>query len=178
MRNITYYAATSLDGFISGTDEDISGFVQSGDGVGQYLQDLQSYDTVIMGRKTYEFGYAFGLQPGQPAYPHMRHYIFSDTLKFEDAHEQVKVCPPNLDTIRELKKEDGSDIYLCGGGLFAGWLLDNELIDVLKIKLNPLVLGQGVRLFGNSKKTCRLAVSDCQSYGCGLQIITYRLDYL
>lgn len=177
MRKITYYVATSLDGFIAGPGEDISGFVHSGNGVDQYLQDLQSYDTVIMGRKTYEFGYAFGLQPGQPAYPHMQHYIFSDTLKFDKPHERVKVCSLDLEIIRQLKEGEGTDIYLCGGGVFAGWLLDNELIDTLKIKLNPLVLGQGVRLFGDSKKTCRLAVSGHQSYDGGLQIITYRIDY-
>ena len=177
MRKITYYVATSLDGFISGPDGDISGFAQGGPGVDQYLQDLQSYDTVIMGRKTYEFGYAFGLQPGQPAYPHMQHYIFSNSLKFDDPHEQVKVCPLGLEIIRELKKGEGSDIYLCGGGVFAGWLLDNELVDVLKVKLNPLVLGQGVRLFGNSLKTCRLSLSEHQGYDGGLQILTYQIDY-
>lgn len=64
MRKITYYVAISLDGFIAGPDGDISGFVQQGEGVNQYLQDLQAFDTVIMGRKTYEFGYAYGLQPG------------------------------------------------------------------------------------------------------------------
>ena len=167
----------SLDGFIAGPDGDISGFVQSGDGVNQYLKDLQSYDTVIMGRKTYEFGYAFGLQPGQPAYPHMQHYVFSNTLKFEDLHQQVKVCPPDLDIIRELKEGEGSDIYLCGGGVFAGWLLENDLIDLLKIKLNPLVLGQGTRLFSDSTKQHRLNFISHKSFEEGLQVITYRVEY-
>lgn len=177
MRKITYYVAVSLDGFISGPDGDISGFVQQGEGVNQYLQDLQAFDTVIMGRKTYEFGYAYGLQPGQPAYPHMQHYIFSDTLKFGEPHEQVKACPPGLDIIRELKEEEGTDIYLCGGGIFAGWLLDNELIDVLKVKLNPLVLGRGVRLFGDSTKKYLLSLMDSQPFNDGLQIITYSINY-
>ena len=177
MRAITYYVATSLDGFIAGPDGDISGFVQQGEGVDQYLKDLQAFDTVIMGRKTYEFGYAFGLKPGQPAYPHMQHLIFSNTLQFDKPHEQVKVCPPDLDIIRELKAGEGSDIYLCGGGEFAGWLLAHEMIDLLKAKLNPLVLGQGTRLFGNSKKICRLALSEHKHYDGGLQIITYRIDY-
>jgi len=35
-----------------------------------------------MGKNTYEFGYKFGLKPGQRAYPHMTHYIFSNSLKF------------------------------------------------------------------------------------------------
>lgn len=178
MRLITYYVAASLDGFIAGPGDDISGFVQNGRGVEQYRQDLQRYDTVIMGRKTYEFGYQYGLQPGQPAYPHMMHYIFSNTLRFDETHEQVQVCPPDLDFIRELKQGDGTDIYLCGGGAFAGWLLDHQLIDRLKLKLNPLILGRGVRLFGNSTRSHRLTAIDSQRYeDNGLEIITYKIDY-
>ena len=63
MRNITYYVATSIDGYIEGPDGDISGFVAQGAGVSQYLADLKEFDTVIMGRNTYEFGYAYGLKP-------------------------------------------------------------------------------------------------------------------
>ena len=176
MRPIIYYVAISLDGLIAGEDEDISGFVQ-GDGVNQYLQDLQSFDTTIMGRKTYEFGYKFGLEPGQPAYPHMEHYIFSNTLKLEELHPKVKICPLNLQTIKDLKASKGSPIYLCGGGQFAEWLLENELIDTLKIKLNPLILGAGIRLFGESKKQYQLILEERQSFEEGLQILTYKIIY-
>lgn len=51
------------------------------------------------------------------------------------------------------------------------------MIDILKIKLNPLVLGGGTRLFGNSQKACRLKISSLQSFLNGLQIITYNVDY-
>ena len=84
MRNIVYYVAVSLDGYISGIDGSIEGFVPDGNGVDRYLRDLKDFDTVIMGRNTYEFGYRFGLEPGQAAYPHMEHYIFSENLEFED----------------------------------------------------------------------------------------------
>ena len=177
MRKIIYYVAASLDGFISGPDNDISGFVQQSTGVDQYLKDLQDFDTVIMGRKTYEFGYDYGLQPGQPAYGHMIHYIFSNIITFENPHKNVKVCKPDLDIITQLKQQEGTPIYLCGGGEFAGWLLEHELIDVLKIKLNPLILGQGVRLFGPSTKQIKPELIDHQQFDHGLQIITYNLIY-
>ena len=177
MRKIIYYVATSIDGFISGKDEDISGFIPTGNGVEKYLKDLQDFDTVIMGRKTYEFGYKFGLQPGEPAYPHMTHYIFSKTLQFENQHDKIKICPMDLKIIQDLKNSEGTDIYLCGGGEFAGWLLENELIDVLKIKLNPLILGEGVPVFGDSKKQYQLDLKVYESYENGLQIITYNILY-
>lgn len=177
MRNIVYYVAASIDGFIAGPGEDISGFVADGSGVDQYLKDLKDFDTVIMGRKTYEFGYKFGLQPGQPPYPHMKHYIFSESLQFDNAAENVFISKPYIDFIRTLKEQQGSDIYLCGGGEFAGWLLDNEMVDFLKIKLNPLILGDGTKLFGKSKRKIIANLTDVNSFDRGLQIINYKLDY-
>ncbi|MBK6266205.1 dihydrofolate reductase [Marivirga sp. S37H4] len=177
MRKIIYYIATSVDGFISGQDGDVSGFLFEGSGVNQYINDLKSFDTVIMGRKTYEAGYQFGLKPGQAPYPQMNHYIFSSQLVLDNPDEKVSVCKPDIELIKELKKVKGTDIYLCGGGDFAGWLLEAELIDILKIKLNPLLLGNGVRLFGNSSKKYALKALEGKKYDYGLQILTYEIKY-
>lgn len=177
MRNIVYYVATSIDGYISGPEGDISGFIQSGKGVAQYLQDLQSFDTVLMGRKTYEFGYKYGLQPGQAPYPWMQHYIFSSKLKLYHAASNVQILPLDVVFIKQLKETPGSDIYLCGGGEFAGWALEHELIDILKLKINPLILGGGVTLFGGSRKTHQLRIIDHAKYEDGLQIISYNIQY-
>lgn len=177
MRKIIYYVATSVDGYITGPNEDISGFVPGGNGVDKYLSDLKDFDTVIMGRKTYEFGYKYGLKPGQPAYEHMQHYIFSNTLRFDNQSDQVHVHSPDPAFIKKLKEQKGTSIYLCGGGIFAGWLLDNELIDVLKIKLNPFIQGEGIRLFGGSQKMYRLELKERELYDHGLQMITYDLLY-
>ncbi len=175
MRKIIYYVAVSLDGYISGPDDNVEGFVGSGSGVERYLADLKNFDTVIMGRKTYEFGYAYGLKPGQPAYAGMQHYIFSNHLTFEQPGESVHTKPMDLEEVRALKRQNGTDIYLCGGGQFAGWLLENDLIDQVKIKLNPLILGQGTRLFGDSTRVIQPQLLDSTLYDHGLQIITYSL---
>jgi len=175
MRKIIYYVAMSLDGFISGVNGDISGFVGDGNGVAKYLADLADYDAVIMGKNTYEIGYRFGLQPGKPAYPHMTHYIFSSSLTFDNPDPKVLVRPIRIEEIEKVKKQNGTDIYLCGGGQFAGWLLDNHQIDILKIKLNPLLLGNGVRIFGNASSDFKLELIETGRYDNGLQIMTYKL---
>lgn len=176
MRRIVYYVASSLDGFISGLNDDISAFAQGGLCVEQYLSDLQSFNTVIMGRNTYEFGYKYGLEPGQPAYPHMKHFIFSNNLSFENPHEQVQVQKLDSDFIRDLKGESGSDIYLCGGGVFSGWLLKEGLIDEIKLKLNPIVLGDGCKLFGDNPTNARFMLRDSKSYDDGMQLLTYQIN--
>lgn len=177
MRKIIYYVASSIDGYISGINEDVSGFMGEGNGVDKYLTDLKNFDTVIMGRKTYEFGYKYGLKPGQPAYSHMINYIFSDNFKLENLNPQVKIKKIDLKEIDEFKRQSGSDIYLCGGGQFAGWLLDNQKIDFLKLKLNPLIIGNGTRIFGNSKKSYKLQFIENEKYDNGLQFITYKIIY-
>ncbi|MDW3196907.1 MAG: dihydrofolate reductase family protein [Cytophagales bacterium] len=174
MPKIVYYVATSLDGYIAGPNEDISLFVYQGNGVEQYQKDLLDFSTVIMGRRTYEFGYQYGLKPGQPAYPHMEHHIFSDSLEFtEEVHPQVHLQTKSLDRVQEVRDQSPTDVYLCGGGVFAGWLLENDLIDQLKVKLNPIILGGGTRLFGNAKTKMKWELVDHSSFEEGLQILTY-----
>ncbi len=173
MGKIIYYVASSLDGYISGPDEDISRFAQQGNGVEKYLSDLKDFDTVIMGKNTYEFGYKFGLQPGQPAYPHMEHYIFSNSMALNETHNQVHVEKIDLTRVDEITKDSKGNIYLCGGGIFAGWLLDNNRIDEVKIKLNPIILGGGTKLFGESTAAANLKLQSTDSYDGGLQIMTY-----
>lgn len=177
MRKIIYYVASSIDGYISGLNDDISGFTGTGNGIDQYMADLADFDTVIMGRNTYEFGYRFGLQPGQPAYPHMTHYIFSETLSFENKDPKVNVLKPELSALEHIQQQPGTAIYLCGGGQLAGWLLDNRKINTVKMKLNPFIQGEGTRLFGNSKTTVQLELEETEKYDHGLQIITYTVKY-
>ena len=175
MKKIIYYVATSLDGFIAGPNDDISQFILQGKGVEKYQADLAKFSTVIMGRKTYEFGYQFGLPAGQPAYPNMQHFIFSDSMYLENLHDAVHIEKMNLDRIKEIKEKSATDIYLCGGGQFAGWLLDNGQIDQLKLKVNPTVLGGGTRLFGDSTTPSAWTVVETESFDDGLQILTYDL---
>ncbi|GGG04917.1 dihydrofolate reductase [Dokdonia pacifica] len=175
MKKIVYYVAISLDGYIAGVNDDISMFIPDGEGVEKYLSDLQSFKTVIMGRRTYEFGYQFGLQPGQLAYPHMQHYIFSDSLHLDSTHDLLHIEKLNIGRIQEIKEHSSTDVYLCGGGEFAGWLLDHGQIDILKLKINPIILGDGISLFGNSKTNARMNLTESTLYENGLQIITYEL---
>lgn len=177
MRKIIYHVAVTLDGFIAQQDGATHGFVESGDHVADYIQQLQDYDTVIMGRRTYEYGYNYGLQPGQPAYPHMNHFIFSKSLAFEAQHEQVKVVAENeVEVINELKETVGSPIYLCGGGEFAGFLLKNGLIDELKLKINPVLFGRGIGLFGGFQPAVAIEHLNTVMYEGGVSVASFKIQ--
>lgn len=173
MKKIIYYVASSLDGYIAGENDDISKFIFQGEGVEKYKSDLANFGTVIMGRKTYEFGFQYGLVPGQPAYPNMEHHIFSNSLKIDNLSEFVKIEKLSISKVNEIRQNAKTDIYLCGGGEFAGWLLENRLIDQLKLKLNPIVLGSGTKLFGTSTASESWELIGTESFTDGLQILTY-----
>ncbi len=173
MKKIIYYVASSLDGYIAGENDDVSKFIFQGEGVEKYQSDLKNFRTVIMGRKTYEFGFQYGLEPGQPAYQNMEHHIFSNTLKIDNLSESVKIEKPSVDKVNEIRQNAKTDIYLCGGGEFAGWLLENGLIDQLKLKLNPIILGSGTKLFGSSSASESWELIKIESFPEGLQILTY-----
>ncbi|MFZ5972734.1 MAG: dihydrofolate reductase family protein [Bacteroidota bacterium] len=66
----------------------------------------------------------------------MRHYVVSKTLELPES-SQVHVVRHNaVDFIKGLKQEEGTPIYLCGGGKLACTLLQNQLIDRLLMKVN------------------------------------------
>lgn len=173
MRSIAYDVATSLDGFIAGANDDISAFPAEGQHAADYFERLGTYQTVIMGRRTYEFGYAFGLEPGKRAYPHMDHHIFSSTLVLPGDAEVAVVREGWLDAVRRLKDADGGNIYLCGGGQFAGLLAANGLIDKLILKLAPVAIGEGVHLFGDQTGRRGFTLVDAKPYDSGVVLLTY-----
>ncbi len=130
-----------------------------------------------MGRSTYEFGYGYGLTPGVAPYPTMKNYVFSKSLRVDapiDEHLSI-VRSDAVSFIRNLKNSDGGRIYLCGGGIFASTLLDNDLIDSLIIKLNPVLLGKGIRLFERSDRKADLALLETKIYQSGVVLLTYSI---
>lgn len=155
MQPIIYDVAVSLDGFICAPEGDISAFAHDGPVVEDYRSRLTEYAVAIMGRRTYEFGYAYGLEPGANPYPHMETFVFSRDLRVP-GNGEVSVVPDRWgDRLMDLKARSKGPIYLCGGGLFAGWLLKKGLIDRLVLKRAPCVYGGGVALFGGQTPLAR-----------------------
>ena len=176
MRKLIYHVAMSIDYFIAGEDDNINDFPKEGDHVEEYVQSLLGYNTVIMGRRTYEFGYQYGMKPGESPYPHMKNYIVSTTLELPDKDEGIEIIKDNvLASVSTLKAQQGTDIYLCGGGSFAGYLLHHDMIDELHIKLNPILIGKGIKLFGAYKANKKMELISSKAYQSGVLLLKYGL---
>ena len=167
MHPIVYDVAVSLDGFISGPDGDVSRFAHEGPVVDDYTARLATYSTAIMGRATYEFGYRFGLEPGQNPYALMTTHVFSDTLQLPKDSEVIGQPRVTRAAIARVKQDATGPIYLCGGGAFAGILLDLGLIDLVRLKRAPVVLGGGVALFGNAGVSSLRRLAEPKIYASG-----------
>ena len=167
MQFIIYDVAVSIDGYIAGPDGDISAFAESGAVVDDYQARLKTYSCAIMGRATYEFGYQFGLTPGANPYPHMDCYVFSQTFEIPADSDVQIVRNRTKETIADLKAQQGGPVYLCGGSHFAGSLLAWGLIDILRLKRAPAILGGGVPLFGPRKPHVEMHCTETKLYDDG-----------
>lgn len=178
-RKVVYYVAMTVDHYIAHEDETVDGFLAEGDHIPDYLKSLRDYDTVLMGRRTYEWGYQFGVKAGEPVptYAHMMQYVFSRTMP-DSQHEQLQVIREDAaEFVRRLKAQDGGAIYLCGGGALAGYLLNHALVDEMILKLNPVVFGKGIPVFGDSSRGFGLTLLDTKIYNNGVLFLHYAVRY-
>jgi dihydrofolate reductase len=173
MRKLKYHVATTLDGFIAHGDHTVSGFVAEGEHVTDYLESLKNdYDTVLMGRRTYEFGFQFGVTN---PYPWMKQYIFSRTMERSPDAGVELVSENLLEVVRELKKQSGKDIYLCGGAELAATLFAGGLVDEIIVKLNPVVFGSGIPMFAGTIQQSALELTDSKVYDNSVLLLHYRV---
>lgn len=149
MQPVIYDVAVSIDGYIAGPDGDISQFAHDGPVVEDYFTRLTTYSCAIMGRATYEFGYRFGLEPGTNPYPHLKTIVFSQSIALPEQREIEVVSGEPARYIADLREQATKPVYLCGGGQFAGSLLSARLIDRLRLKRAPVILGGGTKLFAD-----------------------------
>ncbi|MGJ9371456.1 dihydrofolate reductase family protein [Nesterenkonia sp. CF4.4] len=160
MRELVYYIATSIDGFIADPAGDFSSFPLDPETLAvlfdRYPETCpiharealgvtgapRRFDTVLMGRRTHQPAVDAGLVGG--AYPHLRQIVAAHWALPEAPGLEV-INGDLTSKVRALKAEAGRDIWLCGGAELAGQLIGE--IDEIQLKINPLVLGAGIPLF-------------------------------
>lgn len=172
MKKIVYYVAISVDGFISQFDGSHDGFLSEGLHIHDYLESLKRFDTVLMGRKTYEVGLKMNVTD---PYPNMAGYVFSTSMKESPSPNVQLVSSNTVETVTQIKAQEGKDIYVCGGGKFASFLFMNNLIDELIVKINPFVMGTGIPLFAESISQTALSLIKSEQYNNGVTFMHYEI---
>jgi len=178
-RKLVYYVAVTIDHYIARPDGSIEGFPTDGTYVPEFMNSLSDYGAILMGRNTYEFGYQYGMKPGDAAYPFtgLTNYVFSQSIE-DFSNEQVRVVRDDpVACVHDLKAQPGKPLWLCGGGALAGSLFDAGEIDELILKVNPVVFGEGIPLFGDSQRECTLDLLDTKIYCDGVIFAHYAVQY-
>lgn len=175
-RKLIYHVAISIDGYIAQENDSIDLFPTEGDHIQDYVDSLTKYDTAVMGRRTYEFGYKYGMKPGDNPYPHMNTYVYSSTLRFKKQDANLKVIRTNIvPHVKLLKRRSGSPIYLCGGGVMASYLLDQGMIDEINLKSCPIVMGSGIPMFNGLLEGVKLERLLTKPYDNGVMLLHYKV---
>ncbi len=170
MRNLIYYVASSVDGYIAEPDGSFDKFPMDETLIADYIASFAWFDDVIMGRKTYDVAYRQGMMD---PYPMLKTHVYTQTITEKPADNVSLVAGKVIDHVKSLKSQDGKPIWLCGGGNLAGQLYNAGLIDKLIVKLNPILLGDGIPMFSGAVKFARLNLTETREYDSGISVRHY-----
>jgi dihydrofolate reductase len=140
------------------------------------LDEALSADALLLGRVTYEgFAEAWPSRDGEFAdkFNSMPKYVVSSTLEEPDWNNSTVLKGDVAEEVAKLKEAHDGDIVVHGSAQLAQTLLEDGLVDEVRVMVFPVVLGSGKRLFGemSDKKTLRL--TDSKIVGDGVAILIY-----
>jgi len=184
MRKITVFSMVSLDGVMQapgGRDEDRSGGFEYGGWTAAFsdelsqkllLEEFQSSD-YLFGRKTFEIfeGYWPHHNDFWPAINEGNKYVLSKTRNQSDWQHSGFLS--TIEEVKALKQSDGKDFQVWGSSELVQLLLENDLVDVLRLKTYPILLGKGKRLFDHKAMPAAFRLTESQVNSKGVIIATY-----
>jgi dihydrofolate reductase len=189
MRELVVHAFLTLDGVMQapgGPEEDPGGgFDHGGWSVGYWDEEIEGamgevmsepFD-LVLGRKTYEIFAAHWPHtddPGAELLNRATKHVASTTrkeLEWDNSKLIEGVVP---EAVRALKQEDGPELQVHGSANLIQTLLPHGLIDEFRLKIYPLVLGEGKRLFGGGTVPAGLELASSQVSSSGVIMATYR----
>jgi len=188
VRRLTYFIAVSVDGRIAGPGDEAEFYPQSPEYTAWMMEEYpdaipthvreqvglsgrpnRHFDTIVMGRRTYEPALDVGITS---PYAHLRQYVVSTTQEELDPDVTVVRDDP-VALVRRLKAEHFPlDIYLAGGARLAGALLPE--VDRFVVKLYPVLAGDGHPMAaGAAFAPAELALTDVRTFAGGNVVLTY-----
>ena len=140
------------------------------------LDETMSSDALLLGRVTYEgFADAWPSREGEFAdkFNTMPKYVVSSTLS-DPAWTNTTVLSGDLrEEVEKLKEQHDGDVVVHGSAQLTQALLEDDLVDELRLMVFPVVLGGGKRLFGDSGEKKRLQLQSSRAVGEGVVVLVY-----
>lgn len=168
MRRVRYHVASSLDGYIAGPKGEFDWIIMDPEIDFEAL--FRQFDTLLMGRRTYELMQGQGGQ-----WSGMRTVVFSRTLRAEE-HPEVRVVASDPGAVvEELKAEAGKDIWLFGGGELFRSLLEAGCVDTVEAAVIPVLLGGGIPLLPSPAARRSLELTGHRIFKSGIVLLEYTI---
>jgi dihydrofolate reductase len=165
------FIAASLDGFIARVDGGIDwlSVVERPREDYGYRAFHDSFDVLIVGRRTYEMALSFDSWP----YAGKRCIVLTHSA-FEAKHGEEFYAGPPRALVARLSAENARRAYVDGGAVIQQFLADG-LINDMTVSIIPVLLGEGIRLFGNTGRDVPLKLVANRAFQSGLVQLEYRL---
>jgi dihydrofolate reductase len=188
MRKITVLTFMSLDGVMQGPGgptEDTSGNFTLGGWTVPYFDEFlgnvmteqmgQPFD-LLLGRKTFEiFASYWPHHPEEgPEINKATKYVASNTLTAHEWRRSVFLKGNVAEEIRKLKQEAGPDLQVHGSGELIQTLMEHDLVDEFWLKIFPVTLGMGKRLFAQGTIPAAFALVDSKTSPTGVIVATLK----
>lgn len=158
MRRVRYSVAMSLDGYIAGPHGEVDWIAI--DPEINFGAMFDQFDTVLMGRRTYEQL----TREGRAAMPGLKTIVFSRTLQ-TGRHPQITIWDDiHRDRVTNLKASAGKDIWLFGGSTLFRSLVEQGLVDTVEVAVIPILLGSGIPLIAPAENCIRLQLRSQKVY--------------
>ena len=178
MRKVVAVELVSLDGVMGSPEE--WAFSYSNDEMEEAnASGMAASDALLLGRVTYEGLAAFW--PNQPGGTPMVDYInsvpkfvVSTTLEEVEWNNSTLINENVAGEISRLKRQPGKDITTIGSGTLVHSLLQDGLLDELRLMVHPVILGSGRRLFKEGGDPKGLELVDSRTFSTGVVSLTYR----
>jgi dihydrofolate reductase len=175
---IFLYIASSLDGYIASPDGSIDWLTStppSKYGDYGYSELLNTIDTIIMGRKTYEDLINFDMDW---PYADFRNYVVTTNPFMIIKSPNTELITGDIaKTIDELRSTSKKNIWLVGGSELLSYFLNHQLIDKITLSIIPIILGDGIPLFSKIQNQSSLQLVDSKSFETGVVNLTYHIKY-
>jgi dihydrofolate reductase len=188
MRKIIVLTFLSLDGVMQGPGgptEDTSGNFTLGGWTVPYFDEFlgnvmteqmdHPFD-LLLGRKTFEIFASYWPQHEEEGAGINRatKYVASNTLTSHEWKKSVFLNNNVAEEVRKLKEEDGPELQVHGSGELIQTLLENDLVDEFWLKIFPVTLGMGKRLFANGTISAAYTLVDSKASPTGVIVATLK----
>ncbi len=175
LRKLLLYIACSLNGKIAKADGSVHWLesIPNPEGTDHgYAAFYNAIDTTIQGYTTYRQIIDWGIDF---PYPDTKNYVLTRQQNLKDTPFVRFISENHADFIRKLKKEEGKDIWLIGGGQVNTLLLNEDLIDEIRVFMMPVILSDGIALFQDLPKETRLKLTGTKTYSTGAVALHYQV---